>query len=809
MKRILPALIILLFLACNKNNSHPKSLINYLPNDSGLIIESPDLPRFLTKLKKQDFIKKNAKTLKFDWSRQLEVLNDLDSIKEAVISISKGSGSGFAFTLYSEKPFIFKSRDTSGFSFEENRLKPIKYKGQLLNTARFKGIYLLSNSASQLKKIINAETYLKDTGFEKVYSASAKEKTSLFISQDFSGDALAQFFPALIPKKRKLANWTGFDLDIEKTAISFNGIAVSSANQRTLEKLLEHTGGGSSEIATVTPATSGGFYSLCYKNPDSLLKHLQWFNKDENDAFEAIIKNSSEIGQLYSPSKSMVINSINPEIILDQLTPSSEHIEDYQGAEIFKLRDSKIWKSLSPVFGSVKADLFLQLDHFLVFSESLEDLKEITQSYQTNSTLIKEEYYTEAANSLYNESSVLIIGNFPEYGKIIAGSFSKKEDKNMNSLEAGDYKITALQLVEEHNFVQLHGSFRKAAATKKTNRKISQVADVHLDAPVATKPLFFKNHLTDQMDIVVQDEKNQLYLISNRGNIDWKKQLQSRIQGPVYQVDLFRNGNIQLAFSTQNKIHVLDRNGNTVKPFPLEFNDPITQPLAIFDYDNNRKYRFVVTQHRQLYMFDSKGRRVKGFDFNKTKSDISQAPEHIRIGTKDYIVVPETSGKLHILNRQGNTRIPVKENFEFSENPWFEYLGDFISTNSEGELVKINENGKVSRENLGLNENNKIDATVKSLVTLSENILNIKGNEVALDFGLYTEPKIFYINDTIYVSVTDLQAEKVYLFNSNGQLLPNFPVYGTSAIDLNNADIDRDVEFVVKGDENEIILYKI
>ena len=95
------------------------------------------------------------------------------------------------------------------------------------------------------------------------------------------------------------------------------------------------------------------------------------------------------------------------------------------------------------------------------------------------------------------------------------------------------------------------------------------------------------------------------------------------------------------------------------------------------------------------------------------------------------------------------------------------------------------------------------------MVTLSENKLTIKGKTIELDFGIYTAPKLFYINDKIYIAVTDLQTQKVYLFDSNSKLIPNFPVYGNSEIVLDNVDSDRDLEFVTKGENNSILLYQI
>ena len=65
-----------------------------------------------------------------------------------------------------------------------------------------------------------------------------------------------------------------------------------------------------------------------------------------------------------------------------------------------------------------------------------------------------------------------------------------------------------------------------------------------------------------------------------------------------------------------------------------------------------------------------------------------------------------------------------------------------------------------------------------------------------LDFGLYTAPKIFYIHNKIYVAITDTQASKVYVFDSQAELLPGFPVYGNSEIEIENIDA-KDAEIVI------------
>ena len=150
----------------------------------------------------------------------------------------------------------------------------------------------------------------------------------------------------------------------------------------------------------------------------------------------------------------------------------------------------------------------------------------------------------------------------------------------------------------------------------------------------------------------------------------------------------------------------------------------------------------------------------------------------------------------------------MNQSFDFSGEQIYLYNNTFTTTTSDGELIQVDQQGKVSKKAIGLNSEHYIDATAKTLVTLDENILSIKQKSIELDFGDYTRPKIFYINDKIYVSVTDLQEQKIHLFDSQAKPIANFPVYGNTTIDLANIDGDRNLEFVTKGEPNTIVVYK-
>jgi hypothetical protein len=216
----------------------------------------------------------------------------------------------------------------------------------------------------------------------------------------------------------------------------------------------------------------------------------------------------------------------------------------------------------------------------------------------------------------------------------------------------------------------------------------------------------------------------------------------------------------------------------------------------------------MITQGKSVLMYDKNGDIVKGFKYKKADNLITSQPKHFRIGRKDYIVFAH-GNMLEILDRVGRPIIKLNEQINFSENEIYLYNSSFTTSNTDGELIQINSRGTVNHKNLNLNSNHKIATTSKTFVSLSDNKLTIKSKTIELDFGDYTAPKIFYINDKIYVTVTDLQSKKGFLFDSQAKPIANFPIYANSQLELNNIDKDSALEVIAKGDNNAIIVYEI
>jgi hypothetical protein len=133
----------------------------------------------------------------------------------------------------------------------------------------------------------------------------------------------------------------------------------------------------------------------------------------------------------------------------------------------------------------------------------------------------------------------------------------------------------------------------------------------------------------------------------------------------------------------------------------------------------------------------------------------------------------------------------------------------FTTTNTKGELIQVSTKGNVSRQSLDLEANHNITSSFKTLVVRNENKLSINMNNIDLEYGKYSYPSLFNVNDETYITITDLQSKKIWIFDSMAKAILKTPVYGTSGIDLANADIDSSIEFITKGDAKSIILYQI
>ncbi|WP_297796935.1 ribonuclease HII [uncultured Eudoraea sp.] len=811
-------LTVFCIISCQKQKDHTTPLLNYLPENASVILKINNLTNLKSELKNNEFIKPLSDVTNYDHVLgRINALEYVQSDTTGILAFMEIDSLKSEFFYVSDKPmtFVNPEKDTSP------TIEPVTFEGRTynryeINQSTFFSIELdhqiiLGSSLNSMDEIIRKSGNVEvDPTLKALLETSNSEKSaSIYIKLDQS-KWLDDYVLNTESEARfsSFADWVTFDIEPAQDHLQLNGITVANDSTKKFLNLFRNTKPLVSALSKKIPAKADAFLSFAFDNEEVFAENQQHY-LESTFKRDSVFNTVEEIGLVFVEDKKIVmLSTYGAENITQFLETKSSTRAVYQGHETIELlNDQFLLDYFKPLIEEFKAKYYTILENTFVFTEDLEVLRGIIGDNNSGSTFDKSMLNETAQKVLADESSIIFIANSKGMEDILKVNCTKELLTDFKKTPASDY-IFAGQIVADAKFFHSNLIIQKKHKEKERNT-ISPLFRVELDNDLATNPQFVKNHRTNKKEIVVQDQENNLYLISTKGKILWKKQLKGRVQGKISQVDLYKNGRLQLAFTTGNEFLILDRNGKEVKPFTMDFPGGNLNELAVFDYENKRNYRFVVTQGSKVYMYNSKGKIVRGFKYTDTGSAVLSAPKHIRIGNKDYLIFMLENGDLKILNRVGNTRVRVAEKIDFSSNQTYLYKNNFIVTDKKGTLFSIDTKGKITKTKFNYSEDHGLDATSKTLVTNNENILSIKGKDVSLDLGVYTHPAIFYVHDKIYVSVTDIQSQKVYLFDSNAIPFKNFPIYGYSMIDLDDIDNDRKIEFVCKDQENVLVLYKI
>jgi len=801
-------LLITLFFNCSNTSTKKYKLTDFVPEHTDVILKTANLESLKSSISNSDFLQNLSTTKSYvNLESKLESLSLLKPNGTVLICLSKDSNDSLQFaaiTKYSED--LFATDSLQNYMEESLIYKKKNITKSTLNNNTFYSTVIDSTFfTSSSRELIDAAFNQKNNNsdLEKIYSTTSDNKTASFIIKP-NNSFIKTFFVNDSLNLNTFTNYIAIDADISQDDIIVNGITKATDSTKSLINIFKNTIPQENSIQNITPSNSDGFMSFTFDNFNLFETNLFNFNKKDSIAKNTLFDNIIEVGIIYEDEKrAIVLNSLDAIATKDALLGEQNTIETFRQIDIYSFSKPRLFsQTFSPLILYNEATKYCIIDNYFIFADSIETLQNIISNYQNKTTLNERNYFKAIKEHLTDESSLLLVVNPSNLKTVLNKNGLEKSTYNLDK-----YNASAIQFIYETNFAHVNGIIKKSK-TKASVNSVSEELNIKLEADLLNAPQFVTNHITKQKEIVVQDINNNLYLISNKGKILWKKRIRGAVLGKIEQIDIYKNGKLQLAFATPNRIYVIDRNGRDVTPFPGKFNDEITQPLSVFDYDKNKKYRLLVTQGKNLLMYNVNAKLVNGFTFKSANGKIISQPKHFRIGSRDYIVF-KTSSKLYILDRTGKTRVSPKTSSGFSDAGIYVFEDKFTTTTDKSELISIDGKGNTAIQNLSLSENHRLETTSKTIVFQSENKLTIKRNTLDLDYGNYTEPKIFYVNDKIYVSVTDLQSQKTYLFDSEAKSLPNFPVYGNSSIELDNIDKDKNIEFVTKGESNSIILYQI
>jgi hypothetical protein len=805
-------------MACNPNTNEVHEDLDYLPAKGFALLKINNLSALHSDLKNNHFLNacKNISLYK-NVADKVAPLAYLETNEGALLGFYSTAHDSVSFLLAAAyTPHLFDPGKAANFSQESLNYPDITLQRYVIDGKTFYGAkagkhWLLSDSDSLIRIAYNAPgDFSEEEEFKTLYATSDRKRNATFFINMKDAAHLCKnvLRPDAIEKLGAFSEWLALDLGTQQDYFGLNGIALPSSSVGNFVILFRHIRPLPLQSPAFAPENAKAITAYAINGYQKFAANRIHYTADSimrDSLFDAV----EELGLITDNfGTCVVLNTLGAENISTHLARQRTGSFTYQDREIYTLNNTDLLSDyFSPLVDNFNAGYYTLLENAVVFADNEASLSGLIDHYSLEKTFNKTAQYNASLEYLADESNSLILTGDEGILELLDESLHESFLEELKKVDLSGYSMSA-QLVAEGGFY--HNSLMlKRLGSASTATGVNPVYTVRLDAPLASDPQFVINHRTNKKEIAVQDENNKLYLISTEGKVLWKKPLGGPIQGSVSQVDLYRNGRLQLAFTTDNQFLILDRNGREVTPFDMDYPEGNLNPLAVFDYENNRNYRFVVTQGDKIFMYNNNGKIVRGFKYTRSEGPVINPPSHIRFGNRDYLVFQLEDGTLKILNRIGSNRIKVNEKIDFSGNGVFAYQNQFALTDKLGTLYLIDEKGEVSKSEHELNQDHGMEATSKSMAFMNDNILNIKGRELHMDYGVYSSPRIFYIYDTIYVNVTDLQSGKTYLFNSSAEPIAGFPVSGNSPADLADIDNDRTLEMVVRTKPDTFTLYRI
>ncbi len=492
---------------------------------------------------------------------------------------------------------------------------------------------------------------------------------------------------------------------------------------------------------------------------------------------------------------------------------------------IYKMPLQKVPARLLGVwFSQCTANYMVIFEDYMVFADSYKSIKNFIYSNVLQKTFAYNGNYQKFATYVSNKSNFFQFINLTGTGAFNKQLLTTKANKYFNTNKEAIRNFYGIgfqfSVEKEYLYNSLIFRYQPVSAMQATTQWESR-----LDTTTHFKPALVRNHYTDEKEIFVQDEQNNIYLIGNNGRIIWKHKFDKPIISSVEQVDFYKNGKLQMLFNTENKLYLLDRNGNPVERFPITLPAKATSGMSVFDYDNRKNYRIFVPCDTKIYVFDLDGKIVTGFNFEGADNTISKPVQHFRHKDKDYIVVTDEN-RTYILNRKGEDRIKLKEQFTPSANNNYTLSATankmkLITTDSKGNIKYINTNGKVETktiqecsethyfkcydiDNNGTNEYFFIDKNKLSAY-------NNKGEKLfsyKFDYPIHLAPSFYRFSAKKHgLGITDSKSGKIYLFNAKGKLFEGFPLNGRTQFSIATVLANKSYFNLLVGG-NDFYLYK-
>ncbi len=497
----------------------------------------------------------------------------------------------------------------------------------------------------------------------------------------------------------------------------------------------------------------------------------------------------------------------------------SAYQEKFSGYQIYEIQHQEFPSILlGPVALGFEQCFYLLTEDYWIMANRVSTLKRMILDREAENTWNKSVLFNRFLESTVDQANLSYIVNTVRAWPLILNSLSPKWQEYARQY-APTFKTLehlAVQFSESDKefYTSLILDYTDKAPKTPQNKPYQTLQRVALEHTASTRPFLVKNHINQAWEVVIEDDSNYFYLASAEGEILWRDSLPGKIISDVQQIDFFNNGRLQYLFATENAIHLIDRNGDAIEGYPLYMPEEVAvRYFSVFDYDNSKNYRFLVTDSSgKLWMYNKDRENLEGWNPRVMESPLAAAPAHIRIRDKDYILAIQQNGTINLLSRKGENvdGFPIKLNTPVQSTAFIEAGSSLESTilttvTQQGEKFAFNLLGRTTQREQLYRPSSRTrfslrpDALGKTYVIVrqDESRVGILDREGTLLFEKdYISPSALtsdrvevqyydFGTDQQLYAITDEVQEFTYLFNQQGKLLRDRPIeskFGVSVL---------------------------
>ncbi len=736
--------------------------------------------------------------------------------------------------------------------------------------------------AEQVLRQLSTPGILKNPYFSEVSKAASNTGISIFLNHAWINSFLGNIFtrtatsstdefgairrnqPAVKAEKfRDFASWSGLDLRISNNQLTFTGLSAADDSLNHFLAVFNNQQPVRFRAEDLLPLNTSFFCSYAFSGKNAFFEQMEnyfahsgnYYHREERmkrfdqgfrgnvrNIFQELVKDEVIVAATTIPvnpenktvyfivhtesratAEEQIKRLLNNYALRNGMEPGQLVSEYSMNNEVrfpvyrFPFPSFPgLWMG-SP-FAMAEARFVSFYNNAMVFSNSEQGLHEYLRNMSIGNTLSKDNRYQRFKQSSSNRANIHV---FADVNKAYGFRNELFTPEILRQVEDKEESI--------RKFGMISWQVQRDKAAFLNSIAIDFLTDAAVDAQttwqtvignnIATKPqLVINHHDPANREIIFQDKQHNLHLVSHSGLVRWTLPLPGPVLSEIHQVDYYKNGRLQYLFNTKEKLYLIDRNGNNVAHFPVTLQSPATNGVNVFDYHNNRDYRyFVAGENNRIYAYDGTGKIITGWKFDQTESTVITPVQHFRIDSKDYIVFKDNS-KIYIQDRQGDTRVSTNARFANSKNPLVLNLTGrpkIVATDTGGKVWYLYFDGtfedktssRVSENHFFTADDLDGDGTLEfifldgsELTVLNENgrrIFNRKLNSSAQH-----PPTIYtFAADLKMVGITDAATNRIFLYGPDGKLHPGFPLQGNTEFTIGKLSENADGFNLLVGSE--------